>query len=538
MAEPGTERPREAVVAAAEVSRPASANASSRAITRNVVVNYVNLARATVLGILVTPIILRAVGTTAFGVWSLAIGAVGYIGLVETGITTALVTRVAAAEARGDLADLSAQLRTGARILAALAGVGTVLLAVLTLFFDRLFHVPPALAGEGRWTMLLLGASTMVAVAGGAYASALVGIGRVDITSLLGAGTATTLTVSQMVLALTGAGIRWLAAASLAVAVVELLLNRAMSRRKLRNLPRSPATWATARSMLSLGWRNALVSISGLLAFGSDILVVGAFAGPLPAAAYAVASRAATFGRNLVTSATDVLVPSFGNATAVADRERVRLLFRSTLLMGSVLAVPLAIVLGVFADPLLHLWVGTVPEGSGLVLAALAVLTVVQLPGHIAFLCLMGAQRSDLLIRYSLPNAAVNLLASIALTSWLGAVGPALGSIIATVLVEPLLIRRVARDVLQVPTRSVYGLLLSTLALPAVATALLALGARQLAVSRAILSPALAAGTAVLFLALTILWLRATSRGAVLAPGLRRLPWAGPRLGRLLVADG
>jgi O-antigen/teichoic acid export membrane protein len=512
-----------------------SANESGRAIARNMLVSYANLARATLIGILVTPLLLKALGETAFGVWSLVLGASGYVALVDAGIATALVARVAAAEARGDSAEIAGVFRSGQALLIALAALGALVLAAITLGFNVLFSVPQPLEHSAQVAMLLLGISTLVTIAGTSWTAALVGIGRVDVVSIAGFVTTTTLAVGQVVLAMLGAGLQALAAASLAISLITVAITRRLSRRHLAGLPPVKASRRTAVSLLSLGTRNGLVGITTIVAFSSDVLIVGAIAGPVAAAAYAVASRAAAFARSVATSASDVLAPTFGHAAAKEDAGRVRLLFRSSVLVSLLIATPLAVILATLSGPLLDLWLGSSPAGASVVLAALGALMLLQLPGGLVYVYLMGAQKSNVLLKFSLPAAAINLLASIVLTKWLGPVGPALGSLIATALVDPLLLRHMARRVMEVRTRDLLRDVLSVILVPLIGAILLAVVVKPIASDHPMLSPVAALAIEVTFVGVALLWLRISGAGAMLGPAVRIIPRVGGKLERILV---
>lgn len=512
-----------------------SANESHAAIRRNVLVGIANLVRATLIGLLLTPVLIRALGDTSFGVWSLILGAAGYIGLAEAGISTALVAKVASTEAMGDRQGLTVLLRSGRVLLAGSATVGALIVLALSAEFGSLFDVPSRLDVSASIGMLLLGASYVIGIVETSWTAALVGIGRVDATSLVGLALTTTAAVLQVVMALLGASIVGLASVSLAIAVISLCVNRQIMHRMLAELPRAAADWPTIKSLLTLSLRNFLVAASGLLAFGSDVILVGVFAGANAAAAYAVASRAATFTRNLATSASDVLVPSFGSAVARGDISHMRGLYRSASFLGLFIALPVAVAFFATAEPLLELWTGSDLAGAGLTLTVLAALTAAQIPGHVAFIALMGAQRSELLLRFSLPSTVVNLGLSIAFTARFGVAGPAFGSLLTTLIIDPLLIRRMSGDLLGMNGWAVYRELLPLTLPPLIIVSPLAVAARLgiHAMPRAT-APLTAAGLGAVVAALTFLWLRLSRRGVLVAPAVRQLPILGPRLAQFV----
>jgi O-antigen/teichoic acid export membrane protein len=274
---------------------------------------------------------------------------------------------------------------------------------------------------------------------------------------------------------------------------------------------------------------------SAAVAFGSDVVLVGLLAGPGPAAAYAVASRAATFARDISFSASDVLLPSFSNAVAREDSERLRRLFKSAVFLGLFVSIPLAIIFVSLGRPLLVFWLSNVPPNAQQALACLGLLIVLQMPGRIASQLLMGAQRSNLLLRFFAPMALLNLAISVPMTLWLGVAGPAIGSAVAVLLIDPLLVRRVGREYLHMGAWDIYKSPIATLGPPTAITACAALVVGSTVRLHPVASPLLAAGVMALFALSTVLWLRMSHQGSSVAGMLKPVPRVGKRLERLLV---
>jgi O-antigen/teichoic acid export membrane protein len=94
-----------------------------------------------------------------------------------------------------------------------------------------------------------------------------------------------------------------------------------------------------------------------------------------------------------------------------------------------VLAVPIIVSLAAFGEPILKLWLGSVPPKTYEIMIALGIVNALQLPGHQCFLFLTGVGRNRQLVGLAVIGAVVNLGGTIAATYWLGPIGPAIGSI-------------------------------------------------------------------------------------------------------------
>jgi O-antigen/teichoic acid export membrane protein len=468
--------------------------------------SYLNVARGVLLGLVVTPFLFANLGDAAFGAWVVILGTTAYVGLLESGLGTALITRVSSLDAVGDRVGVGRVVGTAFWLLAVAGALGLVAVGILGVVFDRLIDAPPTLADDVRTAFVIAGLSQVVMLFNTVSAGAIIGVGRFDTISVIGLFVTIGVSVAQVVLAVAGAGVVGLSLATLVGAVITLVAQFAVFRRLLVEVPivwRRPQL-TTARQLLSLGWRNALVMISAAISLGSDVLIIGILLGVRAAAAYGVASRAALFARSLATTATDVLIPTYSSAAATGNVRRLRSLYQLSVFLNLAIAAPIGIVFIAFGESLLHLWLGEAPpEGATTTLQAFAVLAVLQIPGYCAFLLLMGTERAGFLLRFALVATPLNLVASVLATQLLGTPGPVIGSIAAVLLVEPVLLYFVFRDHLATSVRAfvpiVRGLLAPALVAVALAVAFVSLDADDEPLAGAVAALTVAAVFAVAF---------------------------------------
>ena len=101
-----------------------------RLLRRNVILIYGVYAATLVSGLVVTPIILGALGTEQFGIWALIGSILGFIGLLDFGIGPSVIRFAAEQRGRGARAETSELTSTAFAIYLGLAAV-TMLLASL-----------------------------------------------------------------------------------------------------------------------------------------------------------------------------------------------------------------------------------------------------------------------------------------------------------------------------------------------------------------------------------------------------------------------
>jgi O-antigen/teichoic acid export membrane protein len=440
-----------------------SLNARPRAIARNVVSNYVTLVLGSLLGFVITPILLSRLGSTAFGVWSLILGTISYLTLLEAGLGPASTNRVAASESEGPEA-LSRLLST-ALTLSTWIGAGGMLISVgLAAVFPLLFHVPAGLVDGARIAIVLVGAAQAASSLLLVFTAALLGTGRQYIVNFSGFAVSALTSVGQAVALLSGGGIDALATIQLAGAAVTLLVFRRKVNQALPTVPVSVRRYdrATARRLTSLGWRNSVYSVTSVLAFGSDILLVGLLIGTSQVAGYAIALRVYLFMQQATTGVLGAIGPAHAHAAHNSTSERRFQLYCVSSYATLGLALYAALTVSLFGPSLLHIWLGHVPSGATSVLTVLCAVLVVQAPGINAAQLLLSSERASELMRITIISASVNIVASVALTATVGTIGPALGSLVAVSLIDAVYMPRRICRLLDQP----YSALLARVVLP------------------------------------------------------------------------
>src|SRR3954469_14718753 len=79
-----------------------ASRAGSRGLVRSIVSNWVTFLFSAAVNFVVSPIVVRSLGETQYGAWVLLISMVGYLGLLDLGVRSAVTRYVAKFHASGD----------------------------------------------------------------------------------------------------------------------------------------------------------------------------------------------------------------------------------------------------------------------------------------------------------------------------------------------------------------------------------------------------------------------------------------------------
>src|SRR4051794_28701311 len=161
-----------------------------RALSRNVAASVANAAAAVATSLVAVPLILDAVGTAGYGVWTLGLSIILYASILETGLGPAVQRFTAYARGGGDH-DALARLAFTTLALYAVSGLvlGLILVAIAPLLTD-LFDLPPRLRADGTAMFRILGgalALALLAAAAGNLAQGLERFGVLAASAIAGA---------------------------------------------------------------------------------------------------------------------------------------------------------------------------------------------------------------------------------------------------------------------------------------------------------------------------------------------------------------
>lgn len=449
-------------------------------VSRNAISSYLPLIVSMALGLVVTPVFVRALSAEDFGLWSVGLGMIAYLGILDAGVGTAVVTRIGHAGGRRDEVERVSRSATAVYLAVGTAcGVATLALA---------WAAPSILDGNQasgvvQGLFLFLGTWQIVNLVLAVPSGALQGSGRYGSFAVYAAAVAVVTAGAQALTAVTTHDVSAVAAATAGCGVVAFTASHVRARRTVPGYTFSPrrADRATIGSLYRLGWRNAIIFIAASLGYGSDVVIVGLVAGARAAAVYAIASRAGQFAIALGTRASASMTGSYSTLATGGQFERIWRLYQRATQIALLTFLPLAVALIGFGHGLLVDWVGHLGAASYPILVVIVASGAVQVAGHNAFILITATEQSARIVRLSVLSGVVNVSLSIVLTTQIGAIGAAYGSLVTTCLIDtvalPLIAARVCRSDLRTMLPVIGGLMVPLLSAVAVCVAFrLALG--------------------------------------------------------------
>ena len=404
-----------------------------RLFRRNALGVYAVYGASIVSGLVVTPIVLHALGDEPFGIWGFIGSITIYLAVLDLGLGPSVVRFTAEADGRGDPEETNRIASVALALYAVIGALTLVAGAALSWFVPLLIETPGDLVWDARIATFLVALSLAARFPLGLFYNLLGGKQRFDVQNL-GNFLATVLyAVLVAILIRRGGGLVLLGALTLLVTIVRLGLPLAWLRGEFPalRLRRAFVTRARVRELVSVSWSNFLVHVANKVVFSTDVVVVGIVLGAREAAIYTIASRLFQLAFGLASVVTSLLYPAFAQYEGSGEAERQRRLLLAGLRGGSAAALVLALPLLVIPENLVTAWVGDGYGDSAPVLALLAVVVLIHQPVWLLTQYLIARGRQREIARLLIVTSAGNVVLSIVLALTIGTWGVALATLIA-----------------------------------------------------------------------------------------------------------
>lgn len=428
-----------------------------KSIVRNTAWNYVGFAVNLAVNLVLFPMVVARLGDAATGVWLLIGSISGQMGLLQLGLGPAIGQFAAEHIARRDDDGLARSVST---TLALVIGLGSLALLALPIvpWMLTIFAVPAGLADAARTAFVLGIVGVPMQMPGHVFNAVLNASQRQDrctqvwLVSLLGkfTGIVVLLTLGYGLVA-----IMWLETCLIAVTGG---LFAVFAFRAAPTLRLSPALVSRdrARQLAGLGGWIFVNSIGTSLIEQVDRIVIGLFLAVESITYYSAAWKLYMLVYSVSTTLVQATGPVAAGMYATGDHRGLQQLWLRMTKYTLALTWPMAACLALCAGPVLRVWVGPTFAEHFAVVQVLVGTFLVTAHNHAAFSVLGAMRRVGALAKgYTLPQAVLNLVLSLALVRPFGILGVALGTMIPAVLLEYHFLRFVLSE-LDLPWRRLW----------------------------------------------------------------------------------
>jgi O-antigen/teichoic acid export membrane protein len=356
----------------------------------NAMANFGHYAVAMVIGLFLQAFVIRSLGKTEYALWPLVSTAMAFVALIPAGIGSGTGRFIAHALGRQqpeEVEQITTSAFAGLCVATGLYVMGTILLSV---FFERIFTIPPGVQGTGPWAMLLAGLSGAVRIPFSVYDAGLRATQRfVAINIIQAVFLCLRAGLIVLVFHVDQPRLVWLGAAALAIETCSGLASWLVARRVVpwQRVRWASFRWSTLRMVSGFSLWMLVIQVANLLYWQTDNIIINKLIDPVLVTGYSVVVNfvlqlflVTSLGCGVLLSAATVL-------HAQKDLPRIaRMIYRANRIMVP-LGVPLLVFLMLFGREVLVLYLHKEEYGDFAILFPLfgigAILSTTQTSGQV-----------------------------------------------------------------------------------------------------------------------------------------------------------
>lgn len=316
----------------------------------------------------------RHLGETALGVWDFGWSMIAYMGMVQLGIGASVNPYVARYRASHEVHKASAAVSSVFCILLVAAALVLILSAGIGHYVPKLLNARLGdYMRQARWIIYLLGSSLAVQIGLTVFGGVITGCHRWDLHNAVQAGFYALSVIGMVVVLQFGGDLVALACVMLVGNVLAEGVHVVLAYRVLPGLHvrLRLARWSVARTMIGFGGKTFLDTMSRLLLYQTNSILLVSYLGPAALAFYSRPLGLVRHAQAFLSKFAFVLTPTASSLHAVGRQDELRHFLVQTTRYGAYMSLPMVLLLAILGDPILRLWMGA-DYACGRVLAILA----------------------------------------------------------------------------------------------------------------------------------------------------------------------
>jgi O-antigen/teichoic acid export membrane protein len=440
-------------------------------LMRDAAINNLSMIVSAIVGILLVPAMLKALGQDTYGLWIIATSISGILAAIDFGLYRS-ISRVVAVDPEGKDKESADFVKSASNVYSLIGLGGWIILGGAGWLSGNKLNLPPVDRHTVAIVFWLIGAALFADRVSAFGLGVLAGLRRYDLINITSGVTAITWATGVVIILIKSGSVISIAWYQLSVAVLRSIVILRLIARLSPNFGFRPGFLRVSalRRHLSFAASSMLMTILSSLTWQSATVLIGFIRGSAAAVPFYVGQKLPLAVSGITWSAAEVLFP------AVSKNQNDLIKSRDILRTGSrwimVLTLPFAVLLFISAPSLLHAWLGNPPPGAIGVMRILAatVLADAIMAAPLYLLWGRGAMRPALITSIAQAVGVVVLIS--VLVHPLGVTGAAWGMMIPMSAAAAVLFVRASR-ICAIKTWKLAADIWRGLALPLVACVLI-----------------------------------------------------------------
>lgn len=364
-------------------------------LVRNVFTSWAAYFIIMIAGFVMPRIIDRQIGQEALGIWDFCWTIVSYFGFAGIGVGSSVNRYVARYRAIGDLETMNRALSSVNYVQTIIALGMFVITGLISWSLPILFSKRLGSAtGTAAYVLGFLGASLAVRMAFDTYRGVITGCHRWDLHNIINSASHVLTVVGMLIVLSLGGGLIGMSMFYFFGAVITEITRFWVAKRVCPELEIkfALASRTQAFEMITFGGKTFLTEISPMLLLQTISVLIATHMGPATLALFARPSALVRSTQAFFNKFAFVLSPTTGSLQGHGRDDELRDLFLQSTRFSVVIALPMIIILSVFGDEILRIWMGPRYE-QGAILLILAIGYFLPISQQSAYTMMVGLNR-------------------------------------------------------------------------------------------------------------------------------------------------
>jgi len=409
---------------------------NSSLLARNTFLNFIGQILPLIIGAVTIPFVIRGLGTDRFGLLSLVWLVLGYFTVFDFGLGKATTKFVSEVLGKGDQENINYVVWTAVTFQTLLGIVGAIFLVIITpLLVIRVLNIPQELIIEAKATFYLIAISLPIVLTSSSFRGVLAAAQRFDLLNAVKIPTSCATYLFPLVGLAVGFNLPGIVVLILLARAGALVVYISLNFRELPRIKKYSGSFAILPRLFSFGtWIMITNFVSPILVYFERFLI-GSLLSMAALTFYSAPYEMVTRLTIIPTSLTMTLFPAFSAFEAVKNRQRLTAYFLYSIKYILLTLGPIILVINLFAEDILRLWLGTdFAKESTVVLQLLALGVLINSLAYTPFSLLQGVGRPDLPAKFHLLEMPFYIATAWILVNKQGIIGAAMAWVIRVTL--------------------------------------------------------------------------------------------------------
>ncbi len=410
--------------------------ASFQTIVKNVASNYLGVMGSIIIAFFLSPYLVRTLGDTGYGVWSIIASLTAYMSLLDLGVTSAVAKYVSEHRAKNEHKSANEILASAVALLLVVAIALVAVSPFIASFISQTYSFDDSYAPIVSTLIIISAIDMALYVLSGVLIGAVTGLQRYDVLNIIRIVIALLKAILFYLLLSNGFGLIGMAAAALATNVLAAIIMYIFVRRKHKEMSFGfqHANVATSKKIVAFSKFTLISMVAGQIIYYSDAFVIGFFMSAAAITYYSIPWSLSEYTSVLLNSVSNTFMPVFSEQHSTGAKEDLYETYitatRLMLVLTNLICVGILTVGGDF----IGLWMGEqYQERCTPILMILFAILIFKGPQTLTNALLQGMAQHRRYSLYNLGFSFVNLGLNILLVQQYGLLGIAAGTAITQI---------------------------------------------------------------------------------------------------------